>query len=145
MTFNVNLDEKFPSLLRLGKFAGLVPRLLLLPAHFNSCVNIEDWVLGQHLLSRLLSRLQKVLDLLYLLLFNVTAEEDLRVVPIVVCFGCQLGRCPWDNRHLPLHLSRVSTGARTVCLIVNNQLLKVLDQGVHLLDSQVVLDDVAGV
>ena len=81
LTLNINLHEKFPALLLLREFDSVHACRLLLSAHFNRRVDIENG-----LLSCVLNR-QELFDLDFLVLLDVAVEKQCCVVFVVVDVG----------------------------------------------------------
>ena len=90
----------------------------MLATDLDSSVNIEDWLL------RSVFDRQELLDLSFLILLDVTVEQECCVVLVVVDVG----------------LTPTLGG-----FLISDQLLKVLDQVIKLCDLNVVLNDIAGV
>lgn len=78
LTFDVNLNQQFPSLLFLGELDGVLASGVLLTTDFNGGVHIENgliiWVLNR----------QELFDLGLFVLFYIAVQEKSRVIFFIV-------------------------------------------------------------
>mmetsp|Transcript_28932 Transcript_28932/g.35790 ORF Transcript_28932/g.35790 Transcript_28932/m.35790 type:complete len:703 (-) Transcript_28932:22-2130(-) len=118
LTLNVDLHEELPALLLFSEGDSVLARGVLLAAHFNRRVDVED-----RLLLRILN-VQKVLDRLLLVFLYIAVQQECCVIFVVI---------------------NVALGASLRLLFISDQLIQVLDQVIELCDLDVVLDDIAGV
>ena len=116
LALNVDLHEQLPALLLLSQGDGVLPCGVLLAAHFDGRVDVEDGSLFSVL------DVQEVFDSLFFVLLHVAIQQECCVVFVVV---------------------DVALCASLRLLFVTDQPVEVLDQVVELSDLDVVLDDVA--